>query len=63
MIDKSKATAPLSIRIDAQLKADIEALAASDFGRSITNYVEMVLRQHVAAKREPRALKGRHPKG
>lgn len=44
-------TAPINARIDAQLKADIEALAAQDHNRSISNYIEMVLRMHVAAKK------------
>ena len=52
---KPRQTAPLSIRIDKQLKADVEALAASD-DRSVAKFVQKVLRQYVdGAQKKPRS--------
>lgn len=51
---KPNKTAALSHRIDPQLKADLEDLARSD-DRSLANYVQRILQQHVeAAKKRKR---------
>ncbi len=51
---KPQKSAALSQRIDPQLKADLEALARSD-DRSLANYVQRVLQQHVqTAKKKPK---------
>lgn len=39
-------TLPFSMRLDPDLKAELQRLADAD-NRSLTNYVETVLRQHV----------------
>lgn len=45
-------TAPFSMRLDPELKEELQRLADAD-NRSLTNYVENWLRQHVAeAKRK-----------
>lgn len=41
-----KKDAPLSIRIKADLKASLEALAEAD-RRSLSSYVELALEEHV----------------
>jgi predicted DNA-binding protein len=43
---------PISIRLDAEVKAECERLAKDD-GRSLSNYVNNVLRLHVEAKKKP----------
>lgn len=43
-----KRTAPFSMRLDPELKDALQGLAEADH-RSLTNYIENVLRQHVAA--------------
>jgi predicted DNA-binding protein len=47
-------TAPLSIRITPELKAEIEKLAKAD-KRPVASYVEIVLQAHVEAQRKTRA--------
>jgi len=49
-------TAPLSIRITPELKAEIERLAEAD-RRSVAAYVEIVLLEHVKAQTKPRPKK------
>lgn len=44
-------TAPLGLRIEPELKAEIEKLAAAD-KRSVAQYVELVLQAHVEAQRK-----------
>lgn len=44
-------TAPLGLRIEPELKAEIEKLAAAD-KRSVAAYVEIVLQAHVDAQRK-----------
>lgn len=44
-------TAPLGLRIEPELKAEIEKLAAAD-KRSVAQYVELVLQAHVDAQRK-----------
>jgi len=39
--------APFSMRLEPELKAALQRLAEAD-NRSLTNYVETILRQHVA---------------
>jgi predicted transcriptional regulator len=40
-------TVPLSHRLDPELKAELQRLADAD-RRSLTNYIEVVLEDHVA---------------
>jgi predicted HicB family RNase H-like nuclease len=47
---KKTLPAPLTIRIDPQLKADLQALARSD-DRSLANFVERLLRREVEKKK------------
>ena len=51
-----KKTLPFSLRLDPELKARLQRLADAD-RRSLTNYVEIVLEDHVKAlaKKERRA--------
>lgn len=49
-------TAPLGLRIEPELKAEIEKLAAAD-KRSVAQYVELVLQAHVEALRKARVKK------
>lgn len=46
-----KKTAAMNMRVDPQLRADIELLARSD-DRSIANYVERILKAHVEAEKK-----------
>jgi hypothetical protein len=50
MPSTEKRTAPLGLRIRPSLKADLEALAATE-KRTTASYVELVLEGHVAAKK------------
>jgi hypothetical protein len=43
-------TVPLSHRLDPDLKADLQAFADED-SRSLTNYIEVVLKAHVKARK------------
>lgn len=49
--DENRKSATLSQRIDPQLKADLEELARRD-DRSLTNFVQHILKQAVAARKE-----------
>jgi len=51
--DKPRKTEALSQRIDPQLKADLEELARRE-NRSLANYVQTILRQHVEGVKKPR---------
>jgi predicted HicB family RNase H-like nuclease len=51
--DTPRKTEALSQRIDPQLKADLEELAKRD-SRSLANYVQHVLRQHVESTKKKR---------
>ena len=51
MKKKSTKTAAVSQRMDAQLKADLETLAASE-NRSLTNYIQTILKKHVETKKK-----------
>lgn len=51
--DNPRKTEALSQRIDPQLKADLEELAKRD-NRSLANYVQNILRQHVEAAKKVR---------
>jgi predicted HicB family RNase H-like nuclease len=51
--DRPRKTEALSQRIDPQLKADLEALARSA-DRSLANYVQHILRQHVETAKKKR---------
>jgi hypothetical protein len=42
-------TSPLSFRVDANIKAALEKLAADD-NRSLSSYIQLLLKQHVEAK-------------
>jgi len=46
-------TAPFSMRLEPDLKAQLQRLAEQEY-RSLTNYVETVLRKHVAEQKRPR---------
>jgi predicted transcriptional regulator len=48
---------PISIRLDADVRSAIEALAKED-ERSLSSYVNRALRQHVEAMRKQRKDKG-----
>ncbi len=41
---------PLSFKVPANLKADLQRLAAAD-SRNLSQYVRLVLEQHVASKK------------
>lgn len=43
-------TVPLSHRLEPELKAELQRLADAD-RRSLTNYIEVVLEQHVAGQK------------
>jgi len=47
-------TVPLSHRLDPDLKEELQALADED-SRSLTNYIEVVLKEHVRAKKAARS--------
>jgi predicted transcriptional regulator len=53
----AKKTDPVSVRLDPDVKAELEALATAD-DRSLSAYIARVLTQHVAAVRA-KASKGR----
>jgi predicted transcriptional regulator len=46
-------TVPLSHRLDPELKAELQRLADAD-RRSLTNYIEIVLEDHVAKNKGKR---------
>jgi len=46
-------TKPFSMRFDEELKRELLRLANAE-NRSLTNYVETVLRKHVAEQKRPR---------
>ena len=50
----TRKTAPVSQRMDAQLKADLEALAKSD-NRSLTNYIQTILQRHIQDAKKKRS--------
>lgn len=47
----TKTPPPYSFRLDLDLKAELEKLAAKD-DRSLANYLAKVLRDHVAAQKK-----------
>jgi predicted transcriptional regulator len=49
-------TAPFSMRLEEDLKETLQHLADAD-NRSLTNYIETVLRQHVAETERKRTRK------
>lgn len=59
MTDKdAKKTAAISFRLDPQIKADVDELARRE-NRSTANYLQILLKQHVAQKtKKPRSPKG-----
>jgi predicted HicB family RNase H-like nuclease len=49
-------TAPFSMRLQPDLKAQLQLLAETD-GRSLTNYIEQVLKKHISHERtQPKGL-------
>jgi predicted transcriptional regulator len=50
-MDDMKKTAPLSHRLPPDLKEALQRLADAD-SRSLTNYIELVLKRHVAAEKK-----------
>jgi predicted HicB family RNase H-like nuclease len=54
----TKRTAPFSMRLDPELKAALEAQAAAE-NRSLTNYVETLLRQAAAGKAKRKDASGK----
>ena len=53
----SKLTGPMSIRLEADVKAAVQELAAAD-DRSLSAYINRVLRQHIEAMRKKPKAKG-----
>lgn len=53
MVDVMSKTSPLSMRLDPDVKAALKRLAEKD-NRTLTNYVETLIRQHVREKDPPR---------
>jgi hypothetical protein len=51
-------TDPISFRIKAGIKQDLERLARED-RRSLSSYIELVLEAHVAAKKLPQGAKAK----
>jgi len=51
---KAAETAPLSIRISVELRAELERLAEAD-GRTMSNYVSRALQQHVDGVRKAKS--------
>jgi hypothetical protein len=49
----SKLTGPMSIRLEPDVKAAVQELAAGD-DRSVSSYINRVLRQHIEA------IRGKH---
>jgi len=50
---RRKKLEPMSVRLDEDVRKDLEAAArASD--RTMSNYINMVLKEHFAAKRQDR---------
>ena len=47
---------PFSMRFDPDMKRALQALADAE-NRSLTNYVETILREHITAKAEERTEK------
>ncbi len=43
-------SAPVGLRLTPSLKAELEALAKAD-SRPLASYIELLLKQHVAAKK------------
>jgi hypothetical protein len=50
MTSKITKTSPMSHRMSASLKSELRRLAEAD-RRSLTNYIELVLEDHVATKK------------
>ena len=55
-MERSKKLEPISIRLEADVKSALEALAEAD-ERSLSAYINRALRQHVEALRRKRAGK------
>lgn len=55
---KEKKLAPTSLRLDPDMKAALERLAADD-DRSLSSYITRVLREHVARSAARKPTKGR----
>ena len=53
----SKLTGPMSIRLEPDVKAAVQELAAAD-DRSLSAYINRVLRQHIEAMRKKPKAKG-----
>ena len=53
----SKLTGPMSIRLEPDVKAAVQELAAAD-DRSLSSYINRVLRQHIDAMRKKPKAKG-----
>lgn len=49
----TKTPPPYSFRLELDLKAELEKLAAKD-DRSLSNYLNKTLREHVAAQKKKR---------
>jgi hypothetical protein len=49
-------TDPISFRIKAGIKQDLERLAKDD-RRSLSSYIELVLEAHIEAKKQPQGAK------
>jgi predicted transcriptional regulator len=53
----STKTAPFSMRLDPELKRELQKLAERDH-RSLTNYIELLLRTHVAKETHGKTYTG-----
>jgi predicted DNA-binding protein len=51
-------TDPISFRIKAGIKQDLERLAKDD-RRSLSSYIELVLEAHIEAKKQSQGAKGK----
>lgn len=52
--DEADNTVPVSVRMDRQLKHDLEELARADADRPVANFIRMVLRQYVEQAKKKR---------
>jgi predicted DNA-binding protein len=50
-------SAPVGLRLTPSFKAELEALAKAD-SRPLASYIELILKQHIAAKK----VEGKSPK-
>ena len=48
-----KRVKPFSLRLDPLLRAKLQALADAEL-RSLTNYIQLVLEQHVELRQDPK---------